>query len=109
MGRTTPDAAKVAFTEKELLLLDGCHDREREAWLLRLWCAKEACAKAVGKGFGPGLHAFAVRELDWQSGRISVRFDTRETAPLDLVALTAQDGDWIVATCAATTEENVRL
>ena len=45
----------VAFTPEEHSLLSSL-DAPTEEWFLRLWCAKEAVAKATGRGLvgGPG-------------------------------------------------------
>jgi phosphopantetheinyl transferase len=45
-------------------------DRQRE-WSLRLWCAKEAVAKALGRGFQAGFKALEVTHLD-ESGTVYV-------------------------------------
>ena len=99
LGRMQPSTARIAFTPGELALLDGVDAAVREAWSLRMWCAKEACAKATGRGLASGLHSFAVHRLDREGGAISIRFQSPDRAPADLLALTAQHGDWIFATC----------
>lgn len=104
VGRMQPATARVAFTEGELRLVEQVDPREREAWSLRLWCAKEACAKAIGKGFAPGLHAFGIHSVDLRDGTVSVRFEALNQQATDLIALTARDGEWISATCAAAAE-----
>ena len=104
LGRMKPEMAHVAFSARELLLLDGVDVVEREAWLLRLWCAKEACAKAVGKGLLPASSAFAIQQVDLQDGAVSIRFDAPDVTGRDLVATTARDGEWVVAMCGATAE-----
>jgi phosphopantetheinyl transferase len=108
LGRMARETASVAFTADELQMLDTVEAPEREAWSLRFWCAKEACAKATGRGLASGPHSFTVRAMDRQGGLVSVRFAPPERGPRDLVALTAQDGDWIVATCATAAVEGVR-
>ncbi len=45
-------------------------ERQRE-WSLRLWCAKEAVAKALGRGFQAGFQALEVTQLD-ESGTVYV-------------------------------------
>jgi phosphopantetheinyl transferase len=42
--------AEGGFTSVETSLLDDFPAPERDAWLLRLWCAKEAAGKALGVG-----------------------------------------------------------
>jgi acyl transferase domain-containing protein/phosphopantetheinyl transferase len=108
LGRMAGETPSVAFTADELRMLDAVEAQEREAWSLRFWCAKEACAKATGRGFAAGPNAFTVRAMDREGGLVSVRFAPPERGPRDFVAVTAQDGDWIVATCATTAEEGVQ-
>ena len=100
-GRMKPEMNEVAFSAPERETLQAFAGDERQNWALRLWCAKEACAKATGIGPTAGLHALSVRAMDDDRGAVSIRCDTPD-GPVDLVALTARDGDWIVATCAAT-------
>jgi acyl transferase domain-containing protein/phosphopantetheinyl transferase len=101
VGRMRPNTARVAFTDRELQFLDTVDQTDRDAWALRLWCAKEACAKATGRGFEAGLYAFAICDLDPQRGAVSIRFEAPNETGADLLASTAQDGQWIFATCAA--------
>jgi phosphopantetheinyl transferase len=105
-GRLQPATARIAFTDRELQLLDDLGAAEEEAWSLRMWCAKEACAKALGQGLVAGLHAFAVHRLDRDRGEVAIRFAADHHQPADLLAVTAQDGEWIIATCV--TGESVR-
>jgi phosphopantetheinyl transferase len=42
--------AEGGFASAETSLLDDCPAPERDDWLLRLWCAKEAVGKALGVG-----------------------------------------------------------
>jgi acyl transferase domain-containing protein/phosphopantetheinyl transferase len=107
VGRMRPTTERVAFTDRELQFLDKVDLRDREAWALRLWCAKEACAKATGRGFEAGLYAFAIRDVDPHRGAVSIRFEAPNQEGADLLASTAQDGQWIFATCAATAIEGI--
>jgi 4'-phosphopantetheinyl transferase len=49
-GGRRVDAVPRVLTDAELATLDGLAGEERGAALLRLWCRKEALAKAVGSG-----------------------------------------------------------
>ena len=80
---------------------------ERQAWLARMWCAKEACAKALGRGFSPGIRTFAVRTLARESGVLQVQHTPAGAPRRELVAHTAAAGEWAVATCAVMTTEDV--
>jgi acyl transferase domain-containing protein/phosphopantetheinyl transferase len=102
LGRMRPATARVAFTERELAMIESVDAADREAWSLRFWCAKEACAKATGKGLG-SPHAFLVQTMNRETGAVSVTWDASNHT-IDFLAMTAQDGDWLAATCAAVTE-----
>src|SRR5262249_31591210 len=108
LGRMRSSMTGVAFTEAELQVLETVDAHERPAWPLRMWSAKEACAKAAAQGFSHGAQAFAVRAFDRQRGTVSIRFKAPDGKTADLTALTAQEGDWIVATCAMAGEEEVQ-
>jgi len=45
------DFQSVAFSEPERRILDTMPQDVRDEWSLRMWCAKEAVAKALGRGF----------------------------------------------------------
>jgi phosphopantetheinyl transferase len=107
LGRMKPPTEKVAFTAVERSLLDTFEERDREAWALRLWCAKEAAAKATGRGFAAGVHAFAVQHADPLGGAVYLRFTAPGEDAVNLTAFTAQEDEWIVATCAIGTLEGV--
>ena len=51
---------------------------EREAWALRLWCAKEAAAKCLGLGLNGRPQFFEVRSISPEGARAQVRGGTRE-------------------------------
>jgi acyl transferase domain-containing protein/phosphopantetheinyl transferase len=105
LGRMRTDTRQAAFNGEEHAVLDRLNAAERNAWALRLWCAKEASAKALGKGFAIGWGAFRVREIDKRSGTVYLRVQPAGTLGIDMAVSTAQDGDWIVATCAAAAGE----
>src|SRR5437016_11434177 len=62
---------RVAFDDDERRLLDRLGP-DRDEWLARFWCAKEAVAKALGRGLVDGSKAVAVRQADRQTGVIKV-------------------------------------
>lgn len=98
-GRMKPEMEKVAFSARELEMLESVDTGERQAWALRLWCAKEASAKATGCEAGPVSEALAVEGIDHHRGTVFMRFTTPKAGNVILSAETARDGDWIVATC----------
>lgn len=61
---------RAALRHEERLLL---RERIREAqpeWVVRLWCAKEALAKAIGLGMIGGPLSFMVKDLETSSGKV---------------------------------------
>ncbi|PYP99451.1 MAG: hypothetical protein DMF82_24835 [Acidobacteria bacterium] len=103
-GRLKDGAEELAFTSAEQALLAGVADGRQESWPLRLWCAKEAVAKALGLGLVAGPRALVADRLDPVSGTVqlrlsgemAVRFPAVDGRPL--VAHTARERDVIVAT-----------
>lgn len=62
----------VTLTQEEQRKLATIAAGERDEWLLRLWCAKEAVGKALGRGMlGAPLHLI-VHDLDPATGRVGV-------------------------------------
>lgn len=49
-GRRRGDYAEAAFTPAEIALIDAAGPEQRAERGLRLWCSKEAVAKALGRG-----------------------------------------------------------
>jgi acyl transferase domain-containing protein/phosphopantetheinyl transferase len=98
-GRMKPGMETVAFNARELELLNGVDGDERQAWTLRLWCAKEASAKATGCEVGPMSSALAVERIHREQGVVVMRYQSPDAGDVTLSASTAREGDWIVATC----------
>ena len=48
------DFEAIAFRPDERQMLAALPGELRQEWALRMWCAKEAVAKALGRGFQPG-------------------------------------------------------
>jgi phosphopantetheinyl transferase len=98
-----PGFEEMAFDESERGLLDQFGDR-RDEGITRLWCAKEAVAKALGRGLSEGPPSVAVRGVDVKTGTVQVALGPAlvEAYPqwrMDLLrAKTVRDGAWIVAT-----------
>jgi phosphopantetheine--protein transferase-like protein len=66
---------KIVFGKKEQSLFSAAAPLGRQEWLLRLWCAKEAVAKALGRGMLGGPLSLAVQELETRTGRVAVTLD----------------------------------
>jgi acyl transferase domain-containing protein/phosphopantetheinyl transferase len=110
IGRRHAGIEKLAFTPAEQALLSSVADVSRDSWTLRLWCAKEAVAKALGEGMVGGPQALVVKNLDPDTGIVQVglagelasRFP--EVNGGHIVAYTTLESDLIVATSLFTRE-----
>jgi phosphopantetheinyl transferase len=93
----------IAFNQHELALLDSVASSARDEWVTRLWCAKEASAKALGKGLVEGPRSLVAWRLDVATGSVEVMLGeglTREypeLAGVPLVVYTAREESWVVA------------
>jgi acyl transferase domain-containing protein/phosphopantetheinyl transferase len=96
----------VAFGADERRLLSSLDEDGRREWHLRLWCAKEAVGKALGRGLAPGIRALEVTEARVADGAVRLRLaGSLETefpavARRDLVTFTTRDGDYVSSTIA---------
>ncbi len=61
---------EIAFTSGERTHLSEVPVTRRKEWVLRLWCAKEAVAKALGRGFMGNPRNLVVEDVDVVSGRV---------------------------------------
>lgn len=104
VGRMHNGTAQLAFTLAEQALLASVPTVDQDSWLVRLWCAKEAVAKALGQGLVGGPQALVVQKLDPETGMVQVgltgemarRFPALHDRPT--VVHTAQEKELIVAT-----------
>jgi phosphopantetheinyl transferase len=93
----------VAFTGDERGLLAEIPESARNEWILRLWCAKEAVAKALGRGFLDGLHSVRIKAFDLRTGVAAVTLQGKLAgafagfAGADLLAYTVREGDYVFA------------
>jgi phosphopantetheinyl transferase len=62
------DFEVIAFSPDERNLLDALPGDLRQEWALRMWCAKEALGKALGRGLSAGLLAFHIIGAEPSSG-----------------------------------------
>jgi phosphopantetheinyl transferase len=62
--------AATAFDAHERGLLAELDPEDLDAWALRLWCAKEAVAKAVGTGLLDGPGSVRVEAVERESGQV---------------------------------------
>jgi acyl transferase domain-containing protein/phosphopantetheinyl transferase/acyl carrier protein len=68
-GKGFPD---LAFAPEEQHLLPPPESPEFPEWCLRCWCAKEAVAKALGRGLVNVLRDLKVVEVNRQNGEVQV-------------------------------------
>jgi phosphopantetheinyl transferase len=101
-GRIKPGMEEMMFGACEREFLSGLEDEDRETWALRLWCAKEAAAKATGCATGPVSSALTVEHVHQERGSVVMRYTALDIGSVTLAASTARDGDWVVATCVDT-------
>jgi phosphopantetheinyl transferase/acyl carrier protein len=66
------DFEAIAFSTDERSLLGAMRADLRQEWALRMWCAKEAVSKALGRGLSAGLLAFHITRAETPSGIIAV-------------------------------------
>jgi phosphopantetheinyl transferase (holo-ACP synthase) len=94
------DFETLAFTAEEQRLLDAVPRSDRQEWCLRLWSAKEAVAKALGRNQIAEARNVHVLALDRQTGIVAA---AGETSGERLPVYTARDGDSVCATAIVET------
>jgi phosphopantetheinyl transferase len=65
-----PGFEEIAFDDAERRLLDSFENRDQ--WIARFWCAKEAVGKALGRGLLGGPRGLIVTGADGESGLVEV-------------------------------------
>jgi len=73
LSRRRENYEAIAFHPDERSLLDALPWDLREEWALRMWCAKEAAGKALGRGLSAGLLAFHIVRLNTAGGSIELQ------------------------------------
>lgn len=92
LGHLTEAAEAMAFSAEERELLAGLRQDAAAEWPLRLWCAKEAAAKALGRGLAGGPQALTVANVEAAAGLARVVAHGKAQT-----AFTLRDGDLIAA------------
>jgi phosphopantetheine--protein transferase-like protein len=83
------------FGSGERSLLETFGASERKEWFLRLWCAKEAVAKALGRGIMGNPHNLVIQDVDVETGTVNLNIDgqlARELRNYANTSLTAYTG-----------------
>jgi phosphopantetheinyl transferase len=93
---------EIAFNDAERRLLDRVENRDE--WIARFWCAKEAVGKALGRGLLGGPRGLTVSGADAGSGLVEVTLEAplAEEFPqwqgVPLVVTTGEEEGLAVAT-----------
>ncbi len=94
----------VAFTSDERLLLANISESNRPEWVLRLWCTKEAVAKALGRGLLEGPSSVRIISVDAKTGIVraapsgKLAAEVPQALQSELVTYTAREGEYVFAT-----------
>jgi acyl transferase domain-containing protein len=94
----------IAFAPHEQQLVSTLDADGRREWHLRMWCAKEAAGKAIGRGLSSGIGALQVFETRLTDGAVRLRLDhgLAEEFPAwrdrGLQVMTAREGDLVSST-----------
>lgn len=83
--------ADIAYTDAERALWAGRGEGEVAQWQTRIWCAKEAAAKALGTGLEGNPRNFQVRDVAGERLLIAARGGQQRWVQ------TTRDGDHVVA------------
>jgi len=100
------EVKQLAFTPEEQTLLGSVAETGADDWPLRLWCAKEAAAKAAGQGFVSGPQACVVKGLNPETGAVQVELAGERARQgfgedsLTLTAFTAREEELVIAVCS---------
>lgn len=100
--RTQPAGFEAqAFVPEEIALLDSLPPDDRDEWVIRLWCAKEAVGKALGRGLVEGPRGVVADRIEGSRVLARLRGRLRDEFPLlqngSIEAYTTRQGDYVVA------------
>jgi malonyl CoA-acyl carrier protein transacylase/phosphopantetheinyl transferase len=94
----------VAFGPDERELLDAVRQEIRQEWALRMWCAKEAAGKALGRGFSMGMQAFHITGTEIDTGVVQLELRDRaldhfpQLRGRPMIAYTAREMNFVFST-----------
>jgi phosphopantetheinyl transferase len=97
------DYEAIAFSPDERNLLDAIPCDLRQEWALRMWCAKEALGKALGRGLSAGLLAFHIAGAEASTGLLHLDLRSGALAQFprlrgrSLTVYTARESDFVFA------------
>jgi acyl transferase domain-containing protein len=102
-----PGFEVAAFTSEEQTLLSSLDPGQKNEWFTRVWCAKEAVAKALGGRIVEGPRSITVQEVNAKTGSTRLALSgelagrIRESNGGDLTAYTFKEASWIAAVSVA--------
>jgi phosphopantetheinyl transferase len=70
VGRGGDGLEKGALNPQEQPMLERVPFAARDEWVLRFWCAKEAVAKALGRGMAGSPLNLVVKDLEPKTGEV---------------------------------------
>jgi phosphopantetheinyl transferase len=94
----------IAFSPDERDLLAAMPAGSRQEWALRMWCAKESVAKALGCGFRIGIQAFHITHAETGSGAVQLELRDEALDPflhlyrIPIMAHTGREDDFVFST-----------
>ena len=101
VSRRRPGFEKVAFTAQEQQIVAALGEEQQLEWYLRLWCAKEAAGKALGRGLADGLYAFEVKAAEIDAGAVRLQLGASLSAQIpelggrEILTYTTREGDFV--------------
>ena len=103
LGRRRGDYAEAAFTPAEIAIIDAAGPARRAERALRLWCSKEAVAKALGRGLMGNPMNLEALEVDAGLSRVGLGVSGAlartfpDLAGRPVTASVSVEGDLVVA------------
>ena len=94
----------IAFRLDERRMLAAMPWESRQEWALRMWCAKEGVAKALGRGFSIGIQAFHILSAQTGSGIVQLELCDQALAlfprlrGISIMAYTGREKDYVFST-----------
>jgi phosphopantetheinyl transferase/acyl carrier protein len=104
LARRREDFESIAFSPDERSLLAALPPDLRQQWALRMWCAKEAVGKALGRGLSAGLLAFQITRAETATGIVAVELragalvEFPQLRGKSLIVYTARESDFVFST-----------
>jgi phosphopantetheinyl transferase len=104
MGQRRESFEAIAFRLDERRMLAALPWESRQEWALRMWCAKEGVAKALGRGFSIGIQAFHILSAQTGSGVVQLELCDQALAlfprlrGISIMAYTGREKDYVFST-----------